>query len=145
MADLEKVKKFLEVSGVEQTAALMNKHSLAMLEELFPQDTLDDLKEEHPNVYSEIITERDNSRKTMQKQIMEKSLSLIIEFFSHNFSDEEIDKFIDFYSSPIWTRLLRLMPEYAQKAMSVCLPIIQEERERLEKKLDELLDKILTD
>lgn len=140
MASLEKVKKFLKVSGTEETIVLWKKQFSVMTEQLFPEDK--DLKKDHPKIHAELVNIMDKEKERVYKALTKKSKDLAAEFFSKNFSDKEIDELIAFYASPLWKRLLKLMPEYSARATLICLPIIKEAKDKLEIQLHKLEDKL---
>jgi len=141
MASLEKIKKFLEVSGTKKSMVFLQNQFSEIVKGLVFGDIEDDIKEKFPKIYPKLVTTCRDSTERLHKVLMNKGLDFAMESFSGTFSDEELDEFIAFYSSPLYARFEKLMPVYTKKIMSV----IQEERERLETQLKKFDDEFLNE
>ena len=131
MVSLEKVKRFVEISGIKKDLAVLNNQMLGQLITGIKRTEERDkhLKNKFPEFYSEMVAKREKMIKRINKKSLKLNMNIIYEMVAKNFSDKELDELIAFYSSPVVVRLIELTSEVFEKAATIIESIAQEETE----------------
>ena len=129
----EAAKELTELLGLKDQISLGFNAMLPLIDEKASELGLDDKgKKELQNILK-AWCDKDLDHEALQREIME--------LYRQAFTEEEIQKLIEFYKTPLGQKTLKVFPEMMQKSVQIGVQEAQAKQEKLMKRLQPFLEK----